>query len=356
MRWLICLGLCLILGCGAEGETTGTDPGTTDSASADAAADSQTDDIPTPDIPTPDDTPTPDNSNTSATNINAMIAIHLDPTGPMVTHATEENWQRLSALVSRADEIGHKLTLLMSSDWAELTQAAPGRKLALKEWVTNGHQLGYHHHTCDHTSPDGYRDLPGLHCKNADDRGSVATSFTVVRDLGASLPGGTKATVNIAAQGPNTDGIFRAAEWQPDAIYATGEMGENGDGHNHRFITLPRCVTSYGNSYSGSQTTYQVAELGHAQLDVGDFRTKKSDNNLEALSADIDLALAAEHADTGVHIGVVFHGREYYPAPRDDSYGDDQVYLDAVFQLFVDKGVQVLTAGQILTIATPCAE
>jgi hypothetical protein len=286
-----------------------------------------------------------------------MIALHLDPNGPNVTQATAEHWERLTGIMAEADKHGHKLTILMSSDWAELADEESSRKMALKTWVANGHQLGYHHHTCDHASPDGYRDISLGSCTGATDRGSVALAFAKVRDLATSLELST--SVDIAAQGPNTNGVYRAAEWQPEAIYATGEMGDNGDAHgNHRFITLPRCTTEYGNSYGGSQVTYTVAELGHAQLNVGAFTTIQWQNTLAALETEVDLVVSGSHAETGVHIGVVFHGREYYANPRTvsgDNYDDDEAYLNAVFQLFADKGLPVVTAREILTMDAPCS-
>jgi len=280
-----------------------------------------------------------------------MIAIHADPNGPKNTRATPENWEKLVALVSKADQLGHKLTLLLSSDWAEMIQQVPNRKTVFKGWVSNGHHAGYHHHTCGHASPDGYRDVPDNVCNGADDRGSVAVAFDAVKALEAS--------VDIAAQGPNTNGIYRAAEWQAEAIYATGEMADNGDGHNHRFITRPRCATDYGNSYSGSHVTYNVAEMGHSQLDVGSFTTIQNKNNLATLETEVDLALEKGHAEAGVHIGVVFHAREYTEKPRTvkrDGFDNDKAYIDAVMQLFADKGVSVVTAREILMAADPCGD
>ncbi len=326
--------LMFCLGCGAEDDGGTADGGTTDEGSADRG--------------TGGDTP------------RAMITIHIDPDGPNQTNATAENWDRLAALVAAADAHGHKLTLLMSASWVDVA-SDPARQADLKNWIENGHQLGFHHHTCGHSSPDGYRDVMGERCKNAADLGSVAVAFAKVRDLATAmnLPTAPNSNVDTAAQGPNPNGIYRAAEWQPEAIYATGEMSDNADGHsNHRFITLPRCATGYGNNYGGVSASYQVPEMGHAQLDVGSFTKIKSQNNLTALEADVDLVLGEEHANMGVQIGVVFHAREYTAKPRNaegDNYDDDKAYLNAVFQLFVDKGVPVVTVREILTSANPCA-
>ena len=290
----------------------------------------------------------------------AMITVHADPDGLSDPRATPENWERLAALVAQADSHGHKLTLLFGATWMELLEDNTARRMALKAWINNGHQAGFHHHTCGHASPDGYRDVGNELCVGISDRGSVSAAFAKVKDLVTSLdlPDTPQNRVDTAAQGPNTNNVFRAVEWQADAVYATGEMSENGDGHgHHRFITRPRCTTNYGNRYEGPKVTYSVAEMGHSQLDVGSFTQFKSDNNLAALTAEIDEALGDDHVHTGVHIGIVFHAREYAPEPRTvarDSYADDRAYLDAVMQLLADRGVRVVTVRDILSAADPC--
>ena len=298
---------------------------------------------------------------------NAMLALHLDPdnSNEEVENATPEHWERLKNFVAAADFHYHKLTLLMGSSWVDLVDGSLDgldRIEQLKLWIENGHQLGYHHHSCGHAHPDGYRDVTGKTCKGEDDLGSVQLSFAEVFGLGESMidlgADPDLARVEIAAQGPNDNNEYRSEEWQPQAIYATGPIGENSDGHmGHRFITLPRCTENYGNNYGTSTATYEVAELGHAQLDVGDFVDLQGDNNLDQLEVEIDQVLAGNHADSGVHLGIVFHAREYYENSRDterDSYSSDKAYLDAVLQLFADKGVQVVTAREILQATNPC--
>ena len=287
-------------------------------------------------------------------NTQAMVAIHLDPTGPSVTHATAQNWERLTDLMATADSFGHKLTLLMSSDWADLVAADPVRQSALQNWVNNGHQLGFHHHTCGHASPDGYRDIKNQ-CRGAEPRGSVADAFAQVQDLASNLG---LPSISIAAQGPNTDGLYRAAEWQPGVGFATGIMADNTDGHpDHRFITQPRCAVDYGNAYTEQPAQYPVAELGHAQLNVGAFTRLQADNNLAAMTQEISQVAVGDHAHDAVNLGLVFHAREYAATPRNepsDNYRTDRGYLDAVLQLFADQSVPVVTAKEILETSSPC--
>ena len=289
-----------------------------------------------------------------ATLTQAMVAIHLDPTGPSVTHATAQNWERLTDLMATADSFGHKLTLLMSSDWADLVAANPVRQTALQDWVNNGHQLGFHHHTCGHASPDGYRDIKNQ-CRGAEPRGSVADAFAQVQDLATDLG---LPSIGIAAQGPNTDGLYRAAEWQPGVALATGIMADNTDGHReHRFITQPRCATDYGNAYAEQPTQYSVAELGHAQLNVGAFTHLQADNNLAAVTQEISQVAVGDHAHDAVNLGLVFHAREYAATPRNepsDNYRTDRAYLDAVLQLLDEQNVSVVTAQEILEASNPC--
>ena len=297
----------------------------------------------------------------------AMLALHLDPNNSVgeVENATPEHWGRLKAFVAAADLYGHKLTLLMSSSWVDLvdgTLDGVNRIDQLKSWIEKGHQLGYHHHSCGHNHPDGYRDVIGKTCKGEEDRGSVQDSFGEVYALGEALismgvdPG--LARVEIAAQGPNAYNEYRSEEWQAEAIYATSSVDDNPDAHTgHKFITLPRCTENYGNNYGTSTATYEVSELGHAQLDVGEFVDLQDNNNLAQLEVEIDQVLTGDHADSGVHIGVVFHPREYHKNPRAtdrDSYANDKKYLNAILQLFAHKGLPVVTAREILQAANPC--
>ena len=298
------------------------------------------------------------------TGPSAMFALHLDPDSPNAgnVNATPEHWERLADFVATADVYGHKLTLLMGSSWVDLVEDTSGGVEQLKLWIENGHQLGYHHHSCGHAHPDGYRDVTGKDCQGEDDHGSVQGSFAEVFALGEDLidlgADPEVARVEVAAQGPNDNNEYRSEEWQPEVIYATGPINDNSDGHpGHKFITLPRCTENYGNSYSGSKVTYEVPELGHAQLDVGDFTIIRGNNNLARLAVEIDQVLTGVHVDSEVHIGVVFHPREYDKNSRDsgrDSYTSDKAYLDAVLQLFADKGLPVVTAREILQASSPC--
>ncbi len=283
----------------------------------------------------------------------AALVIHLDPNGNERQHATSQNWERLTNAVDAADRHGHKLTLLMTADWSDLINADQQRKNTLGNWIASGHEVGFHLHTCGHVSPDGYRDVQHR-CKGANNRGSVNIAFekvqTLLNDLGSE--------VITAAQGPNTSGTFRSAEWQDGVVFATGVMKDNTDGHSdHRFITLPRCTTEYGNNYSGTQSRWPVAEIGHAQLNVGTFTTNQSQNNITALEAEIELLKSGNHSERDLYLGIVFHAREYSDNPRQtplDSYVTDREYLDAVFELLSETEVSVLTVREILSSDNPC--
>ncbi len=62
--------------------------------------------------------------------------------------------------------------------------------------------------------------------------------------------------------GPNDDNEYRSKEWQPEVIYATGNLKDNTNSHTgHTFITPPRCTEEYDISYSGKTVTYQAQNL-----------------------------------------------------------------------------------------------
>ena len=122
--------------------------------------------------------------------------------------------------------------------------------------------------------------------------------------------------------GPNDDNEYRSEEWQPEAIYATGNLKDNTDSHTgHKFVTLPRCTEEYDISYSGKTVTYQAPELGHTQLARGNFTEILAQREVE-----IEQVLTGNHAHSGVHTGVVFHPREYrdnMPITDRDLYTSD---------------------------------
>ena len=297
----------------------------------------------------------------------AIIALHIDPNGPTrgVQNATPANWASIVNFVAAADRHGFKLTLLMGADWPAVARAEPNGVERVAEWINNGHQLGFHHHSCGHTNPDGFRDVTGRdRCAGETERGSVRDAFAEVVALSESAVAAgadpMQAVVDTAAQGPNDGNAYRSVEWQPTARYATGPLHDNTDGHDdHRFLTVPRCTTDYGNSYGAEPVTYRVPELGHAQLDVGAFVELQSANNLEALEGEADLLISGDHQESEAVLGVVLHGREYSARGRDtgrDSLSTDQAYLDAMLQALADRRVSVVTAREILDEADPCSE
>lgn len=294
-----------------------------------------------------------------------MVALHLDPNSPKggVENATQAHWEALEAFVQAADKHGFKLTLLMGADWPKVVMAAPGGTAKLAQWLNAGHELGFHHHSCGHAHPDGFRDIQGMNaCRGESDRGSVRLAYEEVTELAAqAIEAGASpeaAAVQTAAQGPNEKNLYRSVEWQPEARFATGPQNDNTDGHDdHRFITAFRCTNQYGNSYSGSDQRYDVAELGHAQLDVGSFVEVQSANNLAALKDEIAL-LQGDHAEAKAVLGLVFHAREYTDRARAtdrDDFSSDRAYLDGVLQLLADQKVRVMTARALLQEANPCS-
>lgn len=294
-----------------------------------------------------------------------MFAVHIDPNSPSsgVVHATAQNWLRLKNFVATADTHGHKLTLLFHSDWMPIIEGSPNGIETITSWVNHGHQIGYHHHTCGHPHPDGYRDVELGNCGGEPDRGSVQDSFSELQALSQALVlNGVEpslAGIDIAAQGPNDFNQYRAKEWQPEAIYATGTIGDNSDEHgDHQFITKPRCTENYGNEY-GVPITFLVPEMGHAQLDVGNFTEIQVANNIDALESEIEQVLQGDHAGLPVHLGLVIHPDEYddnMRATDRDNYPSDKAYLDAILQLLADKGIQVRTAREILSSTQPCLD
>lgn len=315
-----------------------------------------------------------DATDTSDREVNhyAMIAIHADPSAGVSRY-----WSSFEAMVASATTHGHDLTILMNSDWAAflMPDGCPrsferGSNLAtVAGWINDGHQLGYHHHTCSHFNPDGFTDVPEM--RRTCSEGSVTTSYEMVTALSECLvsSGGVDADaarVDIAAQGPNDPGgdadwTYRQYEWQRANVHATGEMEANPiPGNDYVFLTQPSCK-----EYGDGRNTFDVAEMGHAQLNIGNFVCSQKANNISTLESEIDTLLSARFDDIRGHVGVVYHAREYTDRSRandrdgrtdcsPDEYDDDIAYLEAVFELFTDKGVEVRTARQILSAEISC--
>ena len=97
-------------------------------------------------LPSPPDRKPPTDDPPSDATGQAYIVVHCDPHGEEVCGSPENSqWDQLVEVVASADERAHKLTLLMTADWAECIEADPKRLDALATWLKNGHQLGYHH-------------------------------------------------------------------------------------------------------------------------------------------------------------------------------------------------------------------
>jgi hypothetical protein len=127
-------------------------------------------------------------------------------------------------------------------------------------------------------------------------------------------------------------------------------------GGDYNFLTQASCK-----QYSDGTSTFDVPESGHSQLNVGNFVCIMKVNTLDRVSAEIDIMLSAEFEDVPANIGVVYHAHEYdarrlrnSDVDRDgsdcspDEYANDLDYIEALFELFTHRGVDVVTGRDLL--------
>ena len=248
---------------------------------------------------TPPSTSTPEPPQSNMATGQVYIVIHADPHGDEVCEAGgDSQWDKLVGVMASAESHDHKITLLMSADWADCLQGDDARFDVLKGWVQSGHQIGYHHHDCSHATPDGYRadgvencnTPPCSTCKGTL-KGTAAESFAKVKAIETRLINEgvdpKKAVINTANMGPNkwcaTNGqCFRQHEWDEALIYGTEQVSSNPvrPDASYRFLTAPNC-----RNYSDGVNEIQVVEMGHAQINVAGFATSHAENNIEAIEA-----------------------------------------------------------------------
>ncbi len=346
----------------AENPDTGTDSApdtaTEDTGQTDARDDTDERDAGPDDAEEPPDAP-------PASSHRAYLVLHAEPHGDAVC-VDGGPWDNLVDVVGAADERGHLLTILFSADWADCITPSPARLDSVAAWVRTGHQIGYHHHDCSHSIPDGYRspDVEGCNpmCQRCGGKnnGTAAEALAKVREISVGLTDrgvdAAAAAIDTANMGPERlcerQGIcFRQYEWDAQLPFGTEQVADNpAPGGGHRFLTSPHC-----REYGDGTRTFDVVETGHSQLDVGTFVTTAADNNYAALSAELD-TLRAGFPGQEVHAGLVFHPQEFTTTPRADTSvaADDRAYLLAVMDLLTEKGFNSVPVRDIVAGSAAC--
>lgn len=310
------------------------------------------------------DLPEPADTGSTAAH-RAFLVIHADPHDEAIC-APGGEWEKLEAVVEAASDRDHRLTILFSADWADCIVPSSSHLDTVAAWVRAGHQIGYHHHDCSHTAPDGYRspDIEGCNpmCRRCGgkDNGTAAQALAKVREISDALVqrgvDAADAAIDTANMGPDRlcagQGIcFRQYEWDADLPFGTEQVADNpAPGGDYRFLTSPHCA-----EYGDGSRSFDVVEIGHAQLDVGSFASINAGNNHASLSAELD-RLREGFEGQEVHAGIVFHPHEFTAAARTDTTvaGDDRAYLIAVMDLLRDKGFSTVPVREVLRTSNAC--
>ena len=78
---------------------------------------------------------------TAASAPPSVFVVHCEP-----TTARSDMWLELVDLVGLADSHAVPLTILFTAQWAEMILADEARLATLGNWLTEGHEIGCHHH------------------------------------------------------------------------------------------------------------------------------------------------------------------------------------------------------------------
>jgi hypothetical protein len=88
-----------------------------------------------------------------------FIAIHNEPAHlPDGQQIIMSEYQVLQRMVAQADEVGVKLTLMFSAQWADYIAESSERHDEVQAWKAAGHEIAGHHHSVYHGNWDGYTD------------------------------------------------------------------------------------------------------------------------------------------------------------------------------------------------------
>lgn len=113
----------------------------------------------------------------------SFLVIHLEVgENPKSFEYQEAFWPAVTDLVSLSDRYGVKLTLQLNPQWAEFILKESDFVNIVRGWQEMGHEVGLHHHGCDHGDWNGYTNRPG----KEDDprfRGSVRDMMKLIRTL-----------------------------------------------------------------------------------------------------------------------------------------------------------------------------
>ena len=253
--------------------------------------------------------------------------------------------------------------MLLASDWAETIESSAWAKNLLRQAVLAGHKVGFHHHDCGHANPDGYiadhfvPDIDSTCSFGFSRQGTVAEAFAPLQRLQFWLtqngvPNSAPNRLNIAAQGPDGNEEMQQWEWQSNNIYATGAIDRNSDGHPHIFTTVSTCHQLSDDGLD--QHIWNVPGIGHAQIDVGSFSSNGHDLDAFAIEMFELYDPTGSHYESGAHLGMVFHAREFDAGNPHAGYESDRDYIEAFFDEIEGWGERALAADDLLRADAPC--
>jgi len=95
-------------------------------------------------------------------------------------------WPTVIELVEKADAYGFKLTLAFTPQWGKFIANDSARLDLVRQWKTQGHELGFQHHSLTHPDWDGYVNVYSKGTDTVNDAlylGTVSDGFSYVAAL-----------------------------------------------------------------------------------------------------------------------------------------------------------------------------
>lgn len=209
----------------------------------------------------------------------------------------EALWPSLRSLVALADSYNFKLTIALNPQWAEYILASAERTATARSWLSNGHEIAFHHHGCDHPDWSGFSnrtnlaecgccfDPPGFPylgvpgCPTQAYRGTANDGFSFVSQL--------------ASPGKVITGAVTDAAYDLPADISVGTVGID--------VTSARSIPTVITLQDGRTIT----RLGHGFLD-----SLATEDPLLSFEAEYDKTASSEV------FGTVTHVHDYWRKPE----------------------------------------
>ncbi|NQT71740.1 MAG: hypothetical protein HQ553_03095 [Chloroflexi bacterium] len=240
-------------------------------------------------------------------DVDFFIAVHCEPGGdPLSTNYVALNWLALTDLVNSADDHNMKLTLLMNPQWATYILEDEHRLGLVRDWESNGHEIGLHSHGPHMNSWNGYTNQE-QYFNSPDFIGTMDDLMDVVNQLPASEQ---MVTACIASEDQEYD-------FPSGIIYETNGGADKLDD----LWSTPTEYTWNGQDVLRVTHARYAVSFSEVNIDLQQMNKILDDNESDEI------------------MGIVFHCFEY---------ADDSAPYNALFRLLEENGIHTNTVSAVV--------